>query len=117
MRAIQHISDRLFPNPPILPGDGPRRLPEPGQIDPTGLEQLLRQIAQPLEEGDRQVKPSVEEIASHPPDQAPEDLFHGGSLFLLSGLNEQAPPAVEILREALERRMLGPHALTTTHGP
>src|SRR3972149_6158476 len=117
MRAIQHLSDRLFPNPPVLPGDGPRRLPEPGQIGPTGLEQLLRQIAQLLEEGDRQVKPSIEEIASHPLDQAPEDLLHGGSLSLLSGLNEQGPPAVEILREPLEWRMLGHGAIRTIQEP
>jgi hypothetical protein len=47
------------------------------------------------------VKPTIEEIAAHPLDQATEDLLHGSRFFLLSHLNEQGPPAVEILREPL----------------
>jgi hypothetical protein len=101
MDAIQHLSDRLFSNPPILLGDGPRRLPKPGQIALTGPEQLLRQVAQLLEDGDGQVKPTIEEIAAHPLDQATEDLLHGSRFFLLGDLYEQGSPAVEILREPL----------------
>lgn len=104
MDTIQHLTDRLFPVLPGLSEDGRWRLAKPANVGLTGTEQLLRQVAQFLEEGNGEMKPSIEEITPHPFDQASEDLLRGGRFLLLGDLNEQNPPAVEILREPLQLR-------------
>jgi hypothetical protein len=107
VNPIQDGSDQILMRPSASGRGRPWRLPEPGEIRLAGLEQFLRKAAHLFKTGNRQAQPPIQEVASHPLDEAAQNLLYGRRLSRPSRVQEQGSPAVEIPGELDEHRSGG----------
>lgn len=103
VNPIQDGSDQILMRPSAPGRGGPWRPPEPGEVGLAGLEQFLREAAHLFKTGNRQAQPPIQEVASHPLDEAAQNLLHDRRLSCPSHVQEQSSPAVEIPGELGER--------------